>query len=712
VQQDVHVLRSLGSMPSLFIFGLGFVGSRVANEASREGWSVAGSVRSLEESSAADLDEAIEVVELPFQDATLRSDVEPAKALLSRFSAFLFTAPVASDGQDPFLGDPALGRALVELAEEGRIDWAGYLSTTSVYGDRQGAWVDEDDEPRPTLSRGKKRRDVEQAFLFSGLPAHIFRLPGIYGPGRGTLAKLRKGKATSVIKEGQFFSRIHVDDIVGVVKTSILCPNPGRIYNVVDDLPEMNHIVLEYACELLEMEKPQRKTFEEAKESMSPMARSFYSESKRVRNERIKTELGYKLLFPTYKEGLRAQLDEELAKGWTIIDNSSSAKKSLEEKGYERQKSRSNTPESHFQSLRARNNETHQSKSGTSNGTGRYFYLQWIEYHLLAPFRKWIDFQTWISWFSELVRTSGLLSFIPESWWHGYSFSSTMCLLIDNGSLRPEPFKQLRVHAQNLEQDLKTSGVENVQVLAVSARYSDRIDVDDLDGVPARTLDATLQGISNASKFDGATMPRIVALPYFLAKARTVKDFIPGLLKKYCQGSEGREWVVAEPLVSKDYRLARIVAENVRHVAQERGIESPYRVVLVDHGSPSREVNYARRGIAAQIRRLLGPEATCIVDCSMERRDGDEYSFNDPLLENVFSQGGLDSGDVILAMGFLGPGRHAGEDGDISDIIAQVKRKHTGLSIHQTSLIGDLDRNGGKIVSLLKDRFHHACVKL
>lgn len=152
---------------------------------------------------------------------------------------------------------------------------------------------------------------AEKEWLETGLPMHILRLPGIYGPGRGTLARLRAGSSRRIKKENQYFSRIHVDDIVGALLASIEQPNPGRIYNVCDDLPCDNSQVVAFAAKLLEISEPPEVRFEDVKDGMSPMAQSFYTQSRRVANKRLKEELGYKLLYPTYKEGMKAQVAEE-----------------------------------------------------------------------------------------------------------------------------------------------------------------------------------------------------------------------------------------------------------------------------------------------------------------------------------------------------------------------------------------------------------------
>ena len=208
-------------------------------------------------------------------------------------------------------GDPVLNELREEIAARAsHFAWVGYLSTTGVYGDHQGGWVDEDTPLAPSTRRGQWRKDAEAAWqAIPGLPLHIFRLAGIYGPGRGPFAKVRAGTARRIIKDGQVFSRIHVDDIAQVLEASIDRPRPGRVYNLCDDDPAPPQDVIAHAAELLGMAPPPAIPFEEAQ--MTPMARSFYAESKRVRNRRIKEELGVELLYPDYRAGLRALLDQE-----------------------------------------------------------------------------------------------------------------------------------------------------------------------------------------------------------------------------------------------------------------------------------------------------------------------------------------------------------------------------------------------------------------
>lgn len=211
-----------------------------------------------------------------------------------------------NDAGDPFLPD------LSPLLRAARPKWIGYLSTTGVYGDHGGNWVDETTPLAPTTRRGRQRVLAEGQWRAlaadAGLSLHIFRLAGIYGPGRGPFSKVRAGTARRIVKPGQVFSRIHVDDIAQVLAASIAQPEPGAVYNVCDDDPAPPQEVLAHAARLLDLPLPPEEDFATA--AMTPMARSFYAESKRVRNDRIKDDLGVRLRYPTYREGLAALLDE------------------------------------------------------------------------------------------------------------------------------------------------------------------------------------------------------------------------------------------------------------------------------------------------------------------------------------------------------------------------------------------------------------------
>jgi nucleoside-diphosphate-sugar epimerase len=277
----------------LFIFGLGYSGLEIARLARAAGWSVAGTVRSKDKAAML---RAGGIAARPFDgsapDAT--DDLASATHILCSI------APGTS-------GDPAL-RHCADLMGGAR--WLGYLSTTGVYGDTGGAWVDETATPRPTQARSVERLATEHAWQALGdrigAAVDIFRLPGIYGPGRSAIDQVKAGTARRIDKPGQVFSRIHIEDIAATVMAAMSTPRAGAIFNVADDLPASSGDLVAYACELLGRPVPPALPWAEVEPTMSAMARSFYSENRRVRNDRIKRELGVALRYPTYREGLRA----------------------------------------------------------------------------------------------------------------------------------------------------------------------------------------------------------------------------------------------------------------------------------------------------------------------------------------------------------------------------------------------------------------------
>ncbi|TPE52623.1 SDR family oxidoreductase [Amaricoccus solimangrovi] len=229
-------------------------------------------------------------------------DAAAMRRAIAAASHLLISAPPGEEG------DPVLGRHGAALAAA-RPAWVGYLSTTGVYGDRNGGWVDEEGALAPVNARSARRVEAERAWLGSGLPVEIFRLAGIYGPGRSVFDRLREGRAQRIVKPGQVFSRIHVEDIAGALRAAVARPAPGRIVNLADDAPAPPGEVILYAAGLLGMEPPPGIAFDEA--DLSPMARSFYNESKRVSNRRMREELGYAPRYPDYRAGLAAVLAAE-----------------------------------------------------------------------------------------------------------------------------------------------------------------------------------------------------------------------------------------------------------------------------------------------------------------------------------------------------------------------------------------------------------------
>ena len=280
----------------MLVFGHGYSAGFLTPLLTARGWQVTGTTRDDPDRVA-----AAGAVPLlwPGSEDALRTAIARADAIL------VSTAP----GPD---GDPVLAAFRDELARA-RPRWLGYLSTTGVYGDRDGGWVDEDSVLDGSGPRGQARIAAEGAWQdlarAHDLPLHIFRLAGIYGPGRGPFQKVRDGTARRIIKPGQVFSRIHVEDIAQVLLASIDAPDPIGIYNVCDDDPAPPQDVIAHAAELLGLPIPPEIPFDQAR--MTPMARSFYQDSKRVSNARIKDRLGVRLRHPDYRSGLAALLAQE-----------------------------------------------------------------------------------------------------------------------------------------------------------------------------------------------------------------------------------------------------------------------------------------------------------------------------------------------------------------------------------------------------------------
>jgi len=277
----------------LFIFGLGYSGLEIAKLARAQGWTVAGTCTGMEKAESL----RAQGIETHLFDGT----APLAAASVGGASHILCSiAPGTA-------GDPALSLC-GPLLRQAR--WLGYLSTTGVYGDHGGGWVDEDTPPKPGQPRSIERLATERAWQAmardAGVPLTIFRLPGIYGPGRSPIDQVKAGTARRIDKPGQVFSRIHVADIAGAALKAMTAPHRGDIYNVVDDLPVSTGEVVAFACELLGRPVPPSIPWDEIAPTMSPMARSFYAENRRVRNERMKRDLGVVLRYPTYREGLRA----------------------------------------------------------------------------------------------------------------------------------------------------------------------------------------------------------------------------------------------------------------------------------------------------------------------------------------------------------------------------------------------------------------------
>lgn len=292
-------------MKKLFCFGYGYTCNVLAHELMDGGegqnWCLAGTTRDNEKRRFLrdqNIKSFLFDYQQPLEDPTL---------FLRDTTHLLISTPPDDEG------DPVFLMHANDILNIPKLEWVGYLSSTSVYGDRDGGWVDESSEIRPTSKRGSRRAKAEDQWLnlfrTKKLPVHAFRLAGIYGPGRSALDSVRVGNARRINKPGHAFSRIHVEDIVQTLISSMHKPNPGAAYNMADDLAAPSQEVIKYACEILGLPVPPLLPYDET--DMAPIARSFYADNKRIKNDKIKNELDVKLKYPTYKEGLQNCLEKE-----------------------------------------------------------------------------------------------------------------------------------------------------------------------------------------------------------------------------------------------------------------------------------------------------------------------------------------------------------------------------------------------------------------
>ena len=277
--------------PAILIFGLGYVGQHLGRSLLIEGWEVKGTTRTQKQANI--------LTEQGFEVIVWEGSLPFPSHFLENVTHILVAIPPDEEG------DIVL-RCLKTLPKS--VNWLGYLSATSVYGNHHGAWVTETTSLLPISERGRQRQLAETQWLDKKnhepfFPIHIFRLSGIYGPGRSVLESIKLGNSQRLDKPGHVFSRVHIDDIVKVLKVSILNPHPGEIYNVADDEPASTADVIAYGCQLLGYDVPPLIPFGDA--TVSLMLQDFYAEQKRVSNEKIKTSLGIKLTYPTYREGLK-----------------------------------------------------------------------------------------------------------------------------------------------------------------------------------------------------------------------------------------------------------------------------------------------------------------------------------------------------------------------------------------------------------------------
>ncbi len=280
--------------PTLFCFGLGYCARRLARRLAAQGWEVGGTLRAPD--AAPDPDG---FAPLPFGPGRPL----PAGALDRATHLLISIPPGPAD-----MADPVLDHCRAALEAAPCLQWIGYLSTTGVYGDHQGGLVDETTPPAPTSARAARRVMAERAWLDLGralaVPTQVFRLAGIYGPGRSALDDLRRGTARRIVKPGQIFSRIHVEDVATVLEASMARPRAGAVYNVCDDEAAPPQDVVAFGAALLNLPPPPEIPFEQA--ALSEMAQSFWTDNKRVDNSLLHKELGVRLAYPSYREGLAA----------------------------------------------------------------------------------------------------------------------------------------------------------------------------------------------------------------------------------------------------------------------------------------------------------------------------------------------------------------------------------------------------------------------
>lgn len=282
----------------LFCFGYGYVADHLAKtlKASDPEWSITGTTTERDKLLAL---RETDMTAYLFSDKTPFND--PIFAM-GGATHILISTPPNDDGDIVFKTHAR------DILQNPNVEWIGYLSSTAVYGNRDGGWVDETSEVRPTSKRGSKRAKAEVQWLkmrrIAGIPINIFRLSGIYGPGRSAIDTVRAGYSKRIDKPGHAFNRIHIDDIIQVLIASMDQPEPGDIYNLADDNPAPSHELIEHACKLLGQEVPPLIDYRE--DDMTPMAQSFYKDNKRVSNQKIKDKLGVTLNHPDYQSGLDA----------------------------------------------------------------------------------------------------------------------------------------------------------------------------------------------------------------------------------------------------------------------------------------------------------------------------------------------------------------------------------------------------------------------
>ena len=288
IQEIVKRSKPLPPKSKLIIFGGGFSGQRIASFARGLGVKVLCSRRNKESDGA---------------DFIFNTEKEISNEIFEGTTHVLSCIPPLLNGEDP-----VLLKLKKQLLNSKNLKWVGYLSTTGVYGDTKGGWVNENTSPNPQQERSIRRFSCEKQWIETKLPIQILRLPGIYGPGRSAFESLFNGTTKMIDKPDQVFSRIHVDDIAGSVLFLINLYSQGKnplVVNVADDLPTSNLEVITFAAKIAKKSIPLKIPFEIAKKEMSPMALSFWQENRKVDNKLLCQKLGYSLIYPDFKSGLK-----------------------------------------------------------------------------------------------------------------------------------------------------------------------------------------------------------------------------------------------------------------------------------------------------------------------------------------------------------------------------------------------------------------------
>jgi len=278
---------------TLFCFGLGYTAMALSRRLDAEGWTIRGTCQNVKRRHA-------------LSALGIKAEVFDGKQRMTSASILANSTHVLISIPPTLEGDPALYHHAKDIADIGSVRWVGYLSTTGVYGNHNGNWVDETSTLKPTSQRSERRLLAENGWRDWGrrtnIPTQIFRLASIYGPGRSVIDRIKAGTATRISKPGHYFSRIHVEDLATALSASINRPAPEGLYNVCDDEPAEPASVTAYAYNLLGRSPPTEISIDDAQ--LSPKARTFWRDNKRVRNNRIKEQLGVELAFPNYRSGL------------------------------------------------------------------------------------------------------------------------------------------------------------------------------------------------------------------------------------------------------------------------------------------------------------------------------------------------------------------------------------------------------------------------